>query len=588
MAKTIASLDSETDPFRPGRTEIAPFIWGLYNGQNLEYFENSFRPGRVEENCTEKLVMFLRECDWIVYAHNGGKFDYHFLFPWIDPWQPIKIINGRIASFKIGKCEFRDSFNILPIPLASYQKDEIDYSIMERGERYKPENYQAIKDYLAGDVHHLYELVTRFIDEYGRHLTIAGASMKQWEEIYDVKAPRSTQKYYDTFKPYYYGGRVQCFEHGFMNRHFKMADINSAYPTAMLDPHPISTQYNHMTKPPRIVWEKYLQRSFMGNCFFTVWARSWGAFPYRASDGGLYFPEDGALRQYHVTGWEMQTALDTDTARIEDVTDILEFDVVEDFSEYINHFYYKRQEAKKKGDKARDIFCKLFMNSLYGKFGSEPRNYSEYLILPEDFFDPLLNKDFVDMEFSELLKELDFTDEEIELAEQYGVDEYDFGGSMGDRIVGAKDLEGGALRYYNIATAASITGWVRAFLWRHICQTQKPLYCDTDSIAGLDFHDFEFSDRLGAWEIEGEFDRAAIAGRKMYAFHYTPEYAEEKGTAYKTASKGVKLAPEEIERVALGEQVEHVPMAPTFSLVKKPQIVKRNVTMTVKRMPENE
>ena len=35
--------------------------------------------------------------------------------------------------------------------------------------------------------------------------------------------------------------------------------------------------------------------------------------------------------------------------------------------------------------------------------------------------------------------------------------------------------------FYNVATAASITGFVRAFMWRAICDSEEPLYCDTDS-----------------------------------------------------------------------------------------------------------
>jgi len=55
------------------------------------------------------------------------------------------IIAGRLARFKIGLCQFRDSFNIIPVGLDKWQKQEFNYEILEESERYKPRNWKNNK-----------------------------------------------------------------------------------------------------------------------------------------------------------------------------------------------------------------------------------------------------------------------------------------------------------------------------------------------------------------------------------------------------------------------------------------------------------
>ena len=116
-------------------------------------------------------------------------------------------------------------------------------------------------------------------------------------------------------------------------------------------------------------------------------------------------------------------------------------------------------------------------------------------------------------------------------------------------------------QFYNVATSASITGFVRAFMWRAMCQCSGVLYCDTDSIAALDVSSLDYGDELGQWDLEGRFDYGAIGGRKLYAFHYQDQPQRfdwsDKSTHkhWKMASKGVKLTPEQMIRVAKGSTV---------------------------------
>lgn len=530
--RPIWTLDCETDPFRPGRVP-QPFLWGVYDGENFQYWQFE---------AEDKLVDFLREQSAIVYAHNGGKFDYHYLRKYIDHDSPISVIAGRLAKFTIGACEFRDSLNLFgQTRLKDFAKQEIDYKLFEKEERYKPENWKLICEYQKSDCVNLWNLVNAFIERYGLQFTQAGASMKYWSKKYKKPAPQSTRHFYDTYHPFYYGGRVQCFKSGHQKEDGKMYDINSAYPRAMCDEHPYSTDALVTRKLPT-------NPERLGPCLIELSAVSHGALPkFDPDTQGLYFPNDKDTRQkreYSVTGWEVMAGLDTGTLEINEIFRVHEFTETTNFKDYIRGFYDERKLAKANGDKAGDIFAKIFMNSLYGKFAANPRKYQEYVIPSEEMLEKWLKKGY-------------FRD-----------------GNWEDREIYTRHLPEEKHRYYNIATAASITGWVRAYLWRALCCVDDPVYCDTDSIVCRDGSALPLGAELGQWKLECEIDEWAIAGKKTYALHKTPAYWKSRdiepespwAAEWKVASKGVRLTPEEIIAAAGGIQFTYLTQVPNYSI----------------------
>lgn len=552
LRRPIFTADCETDPFKHGRIPT-PFLWGIYTGESYH-----------ELATPEQVADFLGPKRAVVYAHNGGKFDWHFLLPYINREEPITIINGRLAKFKIGVCEFRDSYNIMPVPLSMYKKDEIDYAIMEPGERDKPKNMKTIRKYLKGDCTYLHELVSAFIREFGFELTQASAAFKYWYTSENIIPPRSDHDYFMELKPYYFGGRVQCFESGIIKQPFELADINSAYPRAMMEYHPISTRFTVHDKLPNVC--------HIGPSFLDVECVSRGAFPYRTSEG-LFFPDDGIRRVYHVTGWEYLAALETRTISRVRVVKCYTFSALTHFKKYITYFYNRRLRAKAEGDAATTLLMKLGMNSLYGRFAIDTSDHQEYQL-----FDKF-----------ELWKMQDAG--------------YDCAGLLGPWALGAtnryakrdnnghiseQDEEKRDPQYINIATSASITGWVRAYLWRQIHRCKQPLYCDTDAIAATNLSFLKYGKELGEFTHEGRFCEAAIAGKKLYAFKYAKQSTE--GKAYKTATKGVRLTPQEIYKIAKGGTVDYRPDTPTFSPIAEPSFIPRKVKMTAKditRLPED-
>lgn len=528
MPKRIATLDCETDPFLAGRVP-EPFVWGLYDGLEFYEFET-----------TKETLAFLEDKDWIVYAHNGGRFDYMqpgFLES-IEALEEVLIINGRLAKFRIGNCEFRDSVNILPVRLKDLGcKDEIDYAKMEK--EIRRQHWQEIIRYLRQDCVGLWETITKYHAEYGRGVTLAGNAMKYWKTLTRTEPPRTDKEFYQSMAPYYYGGRVECFHKGEIFEPFQVADINSAYPFAMLHEHPISTLPNL----------RKFDGQFIPQGFYTVEADSLGAFPFRDKQK-LVFPSDGERRVFNVTGWEILTAQETSAFQNWTVHNQVTFDETINFRSYVHHFYLLKQAAAK--GTAEYIFAKLFMNSLYGKFGANPEKYKTFRVVPPEY---------------------------REAAEADTETGWSFHGELGPWLLMGEPLDEMAQHYYNVATAASITGFVRAYLWRHIHAIQNhghALYCDTDSIAfaGPLPSPMTVGKELGEWDVEAQCDYGAIAGKKMYAFRQTDG-------KWKTGCKGARLSASEICRVAKGEVVEWENEAPTYSAGKEPRFMRRKVIATV-------
>lgn len=567
----IGTIDCETDPFEPGQI-VEPFLWGvlLDDGEYREFTE--IRP----------LVDYISQFDGVLYAHNGGKFDYHFLKEDIESDSPISVIAGRVAKAMIGRCEIRDSLNLFGgTRLADFKdkrkasKLEIDYRLMRKGVREK--HMDEIRTYLRADCESLLGIVTEFINLYGMNFTQAGSAMKYWHKNHAPKdsdgkgyLPQSSASYFERFRPFYYGGRVQCFESGHTFEKFSVVDINSAYPRAMMEKHPYFPTPHVTSQLPK-------NEALIPQSLIELEAVSHGALPLRSQkDQSLYFPDDsdsGRVRRYTITGWEYLAGLETGTLKPKRIISCILFGESVDFKDYIQHFYKLRKEAKAAEDKAQDIFAKIFMNALYGKFAANPENYSEYVLSDPDT-----------LAYSKWL-ESGYADR----------------GPWGGRRMLTRALPESRRRYYNIVTAASITGWVRAFLWKSLLKCHGPLYCDTDSIAARSVSGMDLGPELGQWKLEATCDEWAIAGKKLYAFHKsgeprelnvkrqmpltTPDAQREAWKknldAWKIACKGADMTPGEIIRVAKGETLLNLAQVPNYSVHRdKVEFINREVKST--------
>lgn len=536
----FAVADLETDPFKYGR-DPQPFAAGFFNGETYQYFWS--------KNCADQLADYIQDKKIVIYAHNGGKFDWFLMFHRINPDKKFQLLNGRIAKAYIGQAELRDSFMILPIPLALHGKDKIDYKIMEEDERNKPENKKKILSYLKTDCISLYGWVDKFCSRFGRKFTIAGAAFDQLHKTgYDTKN-KTGLRYDNEFRPYYFGGRCEAIKKGFHSGKYKIYDINSAYPFAMLANHPFGSE----TKPLTDFGSK--------NPYFArIECVSNGALPFRDDTRKIIYFNDNKRREYNVTGWEIRAGIETKTLHDIELIEGFEHLETENFREYVHKFYAEKLKYKNI-DHDNYWFAKLMLNSAYGKFGQNSNEFRKYKLTLEGFL-PLTKDDEkerkkLNMNSSEYMNLLGWT---MEGHLNFGL-----------TLWSCPDPQD---TFFNVATAASITGYVRAYIWRAICKSKDPIYCDTDSIICKNFEG-ELGTDLGQWECEGKtWEGVYIGGRKLY----TTKLDTGK---IKKAHKGARLSHEEIIRIVKnGETIEWIKDAPSFSVKYGVRFMKRKLSMT--------
>lgn len=519
--KPFATFDIETDPFKRHRYPL-PFCCDFFDGNKHRVFWGA--------DCVAKCFAVMRKFKGYIYAHNGGKFDFKYLLPLIDPnSSTVKVIKGRIAKIALNNVEFRDSYLMLPVPLAKYGKTPIDYKKLEANVR--TFHRAEIIAYLKNDCENLYRMVDEFVGEYGFGLTLAGRTFAALKSRFNIEPPK-TNGFYDTkMRKYYYGGRVEFFELGHLRGQFSIFDINSAYPAVMRSKHCFNTDFISVNVLPT-------NREILQTCFISLRGESFGGIPWRTEENGLSFkPTTGV---FNLTGWELLAALDLKLLKIKSVLVCHRPLECRDFSAFVDYFYaLKRKAAKGSSD---ELFAKLLLNSCYGRFALNPEHYRDV---------KLTNYGDEPDENTETRKKGDIPP--WTLANDFP----EVGISIWEKLVPPRQDS-----YFNVATAASITGAVRAFLMHSLVGVKRAVYCDTDCIICERGDGLKIGAELGEWKLEGVTvpDGLWIAGKKLYAAKLTTD-------KWKTAAKGVRLDPRDICRIAEGETLTTTLDAPTFSLL---------------------
>ncbi len=525
--KRLAIVDTETDPFAQG-VVVKPFTLGFFDGVDYVDFWG--------DDCVQQFFDHLDTLpdDYIIYAHNGGKFDFFFFLSHLAPGQTPLIMNGRLVKIQFGRQEFRDSFAIIPQALSAYKKDDVDYSTFTRDRR--EQHREAILAYQRTDCIYTFDLIRGFHDMFGDKLTIASASLPMLHSMHGFQRIRSEQV--DArFREYYFGGRNQCFETGVLTprpgQRFQMIDRNSMYPAVMRDElHPISASYRLQTSIDD------------ATDFACIVAKNDGALCVRDDMGGLDFTVRHGT--FYATIHEIRAGLDTGTLRIDRVKHAWAFDRKASFREFVERFYGLRLDAKASGDKVRDILYKFALNSGYGKFALNPRKFKQWMMTVDEIAEPMRSADCPEG--------------------------WQLESTSGDIFIWSRPAPR-RTGFYNVATAASITGAARANLLRNIALASRPIYCDTDSILCEAFRGELDETTLGGWKLEATGDTAAIAGKKLYALF-------DKDTVLKKASKGVNLDALDIVSVCKGQEIVYQNPVPNFQLDGSAKFVTRRINKT--------
>jgi hypothetical protein len=200
----------------------------------------------------------------------------------------------------------------------------------------------------------------------------------------------------------------------------------------------------------------------------------------------------------------------------------------------------------------------LILNSAYGKFATNPRKFNEVKIVRVDKVKP---------------------DENV--VGQVSIDKV----MISSKIDDSKLWKG----FRNVAIAASITGAVRSILMRAIIPNGKRvLYCDTDCVvvkgAGK-VHGVEEGPKLGQWELEGVYGKAALSGKKFYGLYEPKAMPSGKLSKEKVRIKGVQGELQDVLDVINGKKIIKTNIAPTFYMKTGLQAyIQRELKPTIKHI----
>lgn len=168
------------------------------------------------------------------------------------------------------------------------------------------------------------------------------------------------------------------------------------------------------------------------------------------------------------------------------------------FKEYVDYFYNLRVKYKQEGNVIMDKFAKIFMNSLYGKFGQKNENL--VLVGKTDVDENVIYR---------------YYDAKEKKWKYYAVIDH--------KIY----VKQGYVEAYNsfVAIASFVTAYARCVLWDYIEKAglENVLYCDTDSLFVTSegykrLQPFISDTELGKLKIEKVSDRIRINGAKDYEF----------------------------------------------------------------------
>lgn len=187
------------------------------------------------------------------------------------------------------------------------------------------------------------------------------------------------------------------------------------------------------------------------------------------------------------------------------------------FSNYINYQYNKRLEAKRNGDGALSEYCKLLMNSLYGKFAQ--RQYESKIIIDKDNL----------QEYSLMVSNPDFL--------VTGYEDIDYEGTIIVKYFDLRQQETNPGALVRISSYISMLSRCNLHDFMYACTNNgqdwdNVYYCDTDSLfttADLEsptIKPFIHQSELGKWKVEeycgkvlNDIDTAYFAAPKLYYYN---------------------------------------------------------------------
>lgn len=312
----------------------------------------------------------------------------------------------------------------------------------------------------------------------------------------------------------YSGGRTEAFRLGIQDtQDYYYVDVNSMYPYAMTEfdlPARLCGYSEKINKDDfRSIFNRFYcivdaDISTNSNAYALKLANDKEHFLYLKNPQSLPYPKQSSRRLIFPTG-NFRTILHHEELRLAikekslvKIHRIAWYEKSRPFTSYVNWFYDAKKRYSQEGNKTWRLISKLFLNSLYGKFGQLQPHREEYY----------LNLNYNYGRFTTY-------DETHDVMGQI----YVWNGNV------YYEYKHGETSFSNAALAGAITSSARMMLYHFIKDAGKEnvYYVDTDSLivnkAGYDnLASYMDEDKVGYLGLEGESSWLKIYGCKDYEF----------------------------------------------------------------------
>ena len=376
------AMDTETRVINDGKGNITfPFRLGVaiyfIIDENGEIYEQTTHEFYTQRTFIEILNYHMsKDYTLLMFAHNVG-FDIRVLDLvkyfnnnlWLS--EP-PVLNGRLFIWSVnnhGKAlKILDTANYGVQSIAQLGKD---FGLSKGNVDFDTVDDTELITYCIRDV----ELVVRFMSEFIKfcatnklgelQVSLASQSLYSFRTRFlhkDIEL-HNDRKVIELERQAYHGGRVECFRIGQLPKEdYYYLDINSMYPYIMLTmdlpSKLLGIQYDVPVEYLRGRLNRYYAIADVSLDTFT------NAYPY-IHNKLLVFPTGKFRATLH--NEELRIALNNgDISHIHSCA-VYDKDIL--FDKYVKFFYNIKQKASIEHNASWRFISKLFMNSLYGKFG---------------------------------------------------------------------------------------------------------------------------------------------------------------------------------------------------------------------------
>lgn len=493
--------------------------------------EKDVKSSIIFHNITEfwdKLESFFQETDKVMlYAHNMG-YDFRLL-DGVRSLQARGWVNSRYyVKQKVFILEFTkgnkrlcvwDTFNYTPASLA-----EIGHSVgLEKSGTFDQfDTSEELEEYCLNDTEIVYRYIRQlveFLEKYqlSKLMPTAGSLSlnifrhhfydRKNQPIYIHDWKRAIKLERDS----YMGGITDCFRVGNIEETTYKLDINSMYPSIMLD-HKVPTKLVYYSANAdddlRAVYNAFKSSHLViAKCRIRIPE----AYAYVLTKQTVGHEEKAimAYGEYEVTKCSPELEFIEEHGEIVSISELAIYEGAPVFHDFIEFFYNQRLEFKRQGNKVNELFTKLLLNSLYGKWGQKAYDQTE-LVPGAPLYDDYQRLKASGGEIGELI--------DARTGRHYSFID------TGEKVFSQESTENNSKDSF-VAIASFITSYARMLLVKYILLAgrQNVWYCDTDSLfvneTGREklAHVID-SSKLGFLKVEGLARSVVINRPKDYQF----------------------------------------------------------------------